>query len=353
MEKILIKNGRVWDGERFFYADILTNGDRIAKIEPDITEAAEFVFDASGKTVSAGLVDGHIHMKGISTDKYGICTEAVCFPFGVTAAVDCGAELGDVATLSDIAVKNAVFVISEIIDNKARLDITAELIKKNGDRAVGVKGYFDSSSGDVRDTAPLKEICEFAHNKSLKVMVHCNGSPSPMAEILSCLEGGDVLTHAYHGGKNTARDDGFSSIIEAKGRGVIIDAGLAGHVHTDFSVFAEAVRLGATPDVISTDVTNRSAFVRGGKYSLNMCMSIAEDMGMSEEAVFRAVTVAPALAMGRAWGRLTVGGVADITVLDREGVGYSLTDAGGNHIENKGGYRCLLTLSAGQIVFKN
>jgi predicted amidohydrolase len=205
----------------------------------------------------------------------------------------------------------------------------------------------------ARNVGDIKEICELAHNKGLKVMVHCNGSPSPMAEILSCLEGGDVLTHAYHGGKNTARDDGFSSIIEAKGRGVIIDAGLAGHVHTDFSVFSEAVRLGATPDVISTDVTNRSAFVRGGKYSLNMCMSIAEDMGMSEEAVFRAVTSAPALAMGRSWGRLTVGGVADITVLDREGEGYSLTDSDGNLIENKRGYRCLLTLSDGQIVYKN
>jgi predicted amidohydrolase len=84
-----------------------------------------------------------------------------------------------------------------------------------------------------------------------------------------------------------------------------------------------------------------------------MCMSIAEDMGMSEEAVFRAVTSAPALAMGRSWGRLTVGGVADITVLDREGEGYSLTDSDGNHIENKRGYRCLLTLSDGQIVYKN
>ena len=41
MAKILIKGGRVWDGERSFYADLLTDGDRIAKIEQNITDDAE------------------------------------------------------------------------------------------------------------------------------------------------------------------------------------------------------------------------------------------------------------------------------------------------------------------------
>jgi len=57
MAKILIKGGRVWDGEEFFYADILTDGEKIAKIESNVTEDATYVYDASGKTVSAGLVD--------------------------------------------------------------------------------------------------------------------------------------------------------------------------------------------------------------------------------------------------------------------------------------------------------
>ncbi|MBQ7089544.1 MAG: hypothetical protein IJN82_00330 [Clostridia bacterium] len=57
MAKILIKNGRVWDGERFFYADVLTNGAEIAQIAPDLSEKADFIYDACGKTVSAGLVD--------------------------------------------------------------------------------------------------------------------------------------------------------------------------------------------------------------------------------------------------------------------------------------------------------
>ena len=52
MEKILktlIKNGRVFDGESFFYADVLTEGEKVVKIEPKISSEADFVYDASGK----------------------------------------------------------------------------------------------------------------------------------------------------------------------------------------------------------------------------------------------------------------------------------------------------------------
>ena len=31
MSKILIKNGRVWDGDRFYFADVLTEDEKISK----------------------------------------------------------------------------------------------------------------------------------------------------------------------------------------------------------------------------------------------------------------------------------------------------------------------------------
>ena len=40
MGKILIQNGRIWDGEQFFFADVLTENDKIVAIEPNITEKA-------------------------------------------------------------------------------------------------------------------------------------------------------------------------------------------------------------------------------------------------------------------------------------------------------------------------
>ena len=186
-------------------------------------------------------------------------------------------------------------------------------------------------------------------------MVHSSNSPVPMGELLEALRAGDILTHAYHGGKNNVSEDGYECIKEAKRCGVIIDAGFAGHVNTDFKVFGEAVHCGAIPDVISTDITKFSAYTRGGRYGMTMCMNIARTLGMQEEDIFRAVTSNPAKALGKEseWGYLQVGRIADIAVLDYTDEGFDLTDKAGNHIESQKGYRCVLTVSDGQVVYRN
>lgn len=347
---ILIKNGRIWDGTQFFQGDILTEDGVIAEIGSAIDAKASFTYDAAGKTVSAGLVDAHTHLKGISTDKYGTPTDSSCFPFGVTATADAGAELGDRAILGSFAVKNAVFVCTKIKNNCADLTEVPGLLKKYGDKAVGLKVYF--SGINVQDTAPLQEICDYAHERSLSVMVHCNGSPMPMASILAVLQKGDILTHAFHGGPNSAMDDDFESLRAAQKRGIVIDAGFAGQVHTDFQVLQKAIAAKALPDIISTDITKSSAFTRGGRYGLTMCMSMARTAGMEEAAIFRAVTTAPAKALGRDWGRLEIGRAADIAVLDYADEGFSLTDKAGNTLKSSTGYRCLLTVADGQVVYK-
>ena len=355
MARILVKNGRVWDGNRFLYADILTEENEIVEIAPHITDDTAYVYDAEGKTVSAGLVDAHAHMRVTPSDKFGIQAEMSCFPFGVTAAADAGRTRGERSILDSFMLKNVVFVTVHFNSNQPDFEKAEEAIARFGDKAVGVKVYFDTTVSDICDIEPLKKVCAFARERNLRVMVHCSNSPSPMAEILKTLGKGDILTHAFHGGQNTAAVDGFESMKAAMKRGVIIDAGFAGHVHTDFGVFTKAIENGVFPDIISTDITKFSAYTRGGRYGMTMCMNIAKVCGMSEEQIFRAVTSAPAKALGKKdeWGSLKVKGTADIAVFDYTDEGFSLTDKAGNHIESKTGYRCVLTVSDGQIVYKN
>ena len=355
MAKILIKNGRVWDGSKFFFADVLTEQDKIAKIEPHIDTSADFIYDATGKTVSAGLVDAHVHLRGISTEKFGTPAETSCFPFGVTAAADASGENGNKALIDSFAVKTLTFAKAKIRDNRADFTRTAERLSLFSKKAIGIKVYFDTAMSQISDISPLREICEFAHPKGLRVMVHCSGSPVKMAEILDTLGTGDILTHTFHGGANNAAEDGFEGIHRAQERGVVIDVGFAGHVHTDFGILQQAIERGIVPDVISTDITKLSAYTRGGRYGMTMCMSIAKLLGMSEEDIFRAVTSNSARALGKEndWGTLAVGRVADIAVLDYTDEGFDLTDKAGNHIQSNVGYRCRLTLSDGQVVYKD
>ena len=133
----------------------------------------------------------------------------------------------------------------------------------------------------------------------------------------------------------------------------MLDAAFAGQVHTDFAVLTKAIREGFLPDTISTDLTKNSAYKRGGRYGLPLCMSMARTAGMAEADIFRSVTTAPADALGQPWGRLSVGGVADIAVLAYENEGFSFTDNAGNTFASDNGYRCKLTVADGVVLFRD
>lgn len=364
MGNMCITNGRIWNGENFLEGDVLTEDGRILAIkgsgnawESDEhrqkAEQAEFCYDAGGKIVSAGLVDIHTHMRGISSDQFGIDAQMCTLPFGVTAAADASGVKGGKALMDSFQVKSVTFVPVSFRDNQADFGQLEKLIELFGERTAGIKVYFVKGSG-VWDTTPLKEVCQFAHARNLPVMVHTTDSPVSMSEILETLQEGDIFSHAYHGGEYTVADDNFASLENARARGVIIDAGMAGYVHTDFGVLESAIRAGAIPDVISTDITRYSAYMRGGIYGMTMCMSIMRFLGMREEDIFRAVTSNAAKALGKEnqWGYLSEGRCADIAVLEYGEGGFVMTDKAGNHIESTEGYRCVLTMSGGQIVYR-
>ncbi len=355
MSKILIKNGKIWDGERFYFADVLTDGQIIRNIEPNIDTPADFIFDASGKIVSPGLVDCHVHMKGISSGNVGLDAQMSCFPFGVTAANDAGSSYGDRKLLDFLSVKNTVFVCVDIKNNHADFTITENLLQKYGDKAIGIKVYFDSNLTEVRDITPLQEICDYAQAHNLKVMVHCSNSPTSMIEIVNTLSCGDILTHIYHGGGNTCCDYEFEAFQIANQKKIILDTGFAANVHANFSNLRNSIKAGFLPDTISTDITRFSAYKRGGRYGMTTCMSIVRTAGMNEEDIFRMVTSNPAKALGKEneWGYLYVGRRADIAVLEYTDEGFDLINKSGPQIKSEKGYRCVLTIADGEVVYKD
>ena len=351
--KILIKNGTLWDGKNFKRADILTEDNKIVEISDKIQQTADFFYDATGKIVSHGLVDIHTHMLGVSSDEFGINTDMSCIPFGVTMAADAGGGHLNKKVLESSLTKCCIFTSVDIKDDKAVFDYTQKMIDEYGDMAVGLKLYYDDTICSVSSIKPLAESVDFARKNNLKVMVHCTNAPVKMAEILDVLEKGDILTHTYHGGKSNAMEDGFECIFKAKEKGVVIDAGMAGGVHTDFSVLKNAIKCGAVPDTISTDITKWSAYMRGGIYGMTMCMSIMKKLGMVEIDIFKAVTTTPASVLNKEYGSLKVGANADISVFEYCDNGFDMSDKWGNRISSENGYKSVLTMVDGQIVYRN
>ncbi len=353
MPTFLFKGGRVWDGEKFECKNVFVKDrkiDYMGKEEPE----ADYVFDIEGKILSAGFVDIHTHMKHISGDRFGFEPHLFTVPFGVTAAADCSGNNGSDDVMDLFTIKPVVFAGAKMADNQVDFETLEKNISRYNKYLVGIKVYFDKYGHGVTDEKPLKVLADYAKGKGLKMMVHCANSPVSMREYLPVLNPGDILTHAFHGGENTCADDNFESIREAQKRGVIIDAGMAGCVHTDFKIFESAIANGMIPDVISTDITRSSAYIRGGIYGLTMCMSIAKDLGMKEDDIFRAVTSNAAKSLGKEneWGYLKEGRCADLTVVDYEGSGYDMTDKAGRRVYNDKSLRCVLTMINGDIQYR-
>jgi len=349
---ILIENGRIWNGEHFQNADILSEKGIITAIGSNLVAEKSYVYDAAGKLVVPGLVDCHMHFAGISRPDYAITPE-VCFAFGVTAAADAGSSLGSFEELERMAVKNVIFAESVIREDQLDETATCRNVARYGSKCVGIKLFYDVTSPKIRTIQPLRQACALARKLGLKVMVHCNHSPTSMLHIVETLAPGDVLSHVFHGGDHHCLEENYAAFCLAREKGVVMDAAFAGHVHTDFSVLRKAFADGWYPDTISTDLTKTSAYKRGGRYGLAMAMSMARTAGMAEEDILRAVTTAPAKALGQSWGRLQVGGVADIAVLDYTDEPFSLTDKAGNTLESPMGYRCKLTVADGIVVYRD
>lgn len=343
--KIQLLNGTVWDGEAFRRADAETQDGRITRVAAHIAPDGDFVFDATGMILSRGLIDVHTHLRGLSEPQWGAPPELVCMPFGVTTAIEATGDQNDRAWMTAQYPDLYTFVRVDIRQNTPDFSRADARIPLYGDRCLGVKVFFDEGMSEIADISPLRTVCDYAHARGLHVMVHCNHSPLPMAEVAGALGAGDILTHAYHGGKNTAAEDGFASLRTAQARGVRIDMAPAASYHVDPAVLRAGIAAGAAPDLIGSDSTRLSMFFRGGRYGLPMAMQTARDCGMTEEAVFRAVTTTAASLIGQT-RRLAVGEPADLAVFVPNGDTYSLWG-------KAPGYRCKLTVRAGEIAFRD
>lgn len=352
MEQLLIKNGTVWSENGYEKKDVLFEGTTVKKIEENISSDTIRVFDAENMLVLPGLIDTHMHMKNVTTEVFGADASAVCFPHGVTCAAEASACYRDEAFLETFTVKNVVFVGGQYENNKFNHKIFD--FKKYGKRAIGIKVFYDTEANYVSDLAPLKDTCAFAKDNGLKVMIHTSNSPVSMMEIVKTLNKGDVLTHAFHGGKNNSSEDNFECLKYAKEKGVIVDVGFAGHIHTDYSILKKAIDMGVYPDTIGTDVTRSSGFIRWGRYGMNFCMSILRTLGMPQDEIFKAATINAAKALNKEgiWGKLEVGSsdACAISLVDKP---FEITDKYSNTVKDVKSYRCSLTVANGDAVYSN
>jgi predicted amidohydrolase len=345
------------------------------KIMPpsDCAVEADEVVEASGCLVTPGLTDFHTHLAANVTD-FGLSPDLFELPNGVTAAVDAGtvgwanfpAHYRYVVAGSSLTIRTFLNISSNGIPEEPYNEITdparineakiRDTFERYSEQLLGLKVRVGKLVSEVFGLKPLAAAVELGKKLGVPVVAHVVHPEEPYREVFKILRPGDILCHCFQGkgpytliGKNGKVLDAAK---EARARGVLFDHA-AGRANYSFGVAQKAIDDGFYPDIISTDAVAGSAY-RRKVFSLPYTVSAYLAMGMPLlEAIRRCTQNAARLMKLEGYGTLAPGAAADVAIFKFQEQNILFQDQLGNSVSGKGLLVPLMTIKAGQIVYRN
>ncbi len=184
LKHLLITNARLVNEGQVRDADVLIEGERIARIDSAITAPEDAdVIDAAGKILMPGMIDDQVHFREPGmTYKGDLATEsAAAAAGGITSFMDMPNVNPQTTTREALADKYGIaehrctanYAFYFGATNRNIEEIKALEI----DEACGIKAFMGASTGDmlVDDPAALEKLFEHA---PLLVTTHCEHSPT-------------------------------------------------------------------------------------------------------------------------------------------------------------------------------
>lgn len=333
--ELVIKGGTVIDPSQNIHGilDVALANGKIAAMESDIPATqAQHVVEASGKLVTPGLIDLHTHIYWGATS-IGLEPDPICARSGITTIVDAGSSNAHTfAGFRRFIIEPAqsrIFAFIHVTPYprpgadpiayaKSNMGATIKVIEENRDVILGIKLFVAGNMVGQYGLGLLQVAREIADRVQLPIMAHIGFSPPSLEEILELLYKGDIVTHSFHGHDNRIIGDSGNirpEVLKARERGVILDIG-HGAGSFSFETAKAMLKQNQYPDVISTDLY--TANVNGPVYDLPTTLSKFLNLGMSLDEVISAATERPAqiIHRGEGLGKLQIGGLGDIAILD-------------------------------------
>ena len=376
---ILIKGGHVVDTKNNLdqVMDVAIKDGKIAKVDSKIPEnQAKTVIDAKGLIVAPGLLDIHGHnFFGTEEDAYlsnsfsALPPDGFTFRSGVTTIVDVGgagwknfntfkAQTIDKSKTRVLSFLNIIgsgmkggAIEQNIEDMNPKM--TAYVASQHKGTIVGVKLAHYSGF----DWEPVNRVVSAGTMADIPVMIDFGGSEPELSLetlLMEKLRPGDIFTHAYahvKGRTPVVDENGKVSkyVFDAQKRGIIFDVGHGGGSFV-FAQAIPAIKQGFLPNSISTDLHTGS--MNGGMKDMLNIMSKFINMGMPVKQVIECATWNPAQYIKRTdLGHLTVGAVADLTILNLRKGNFGFIDTQGKKMMGDQKLECELTLREGDVVW--
>jgi dihydroorotase len=379
---ILIRGGHVIDPKNNIdgIMDIAVKDGKIALVAHNIdaTQARQVV-DAKGMYVTPGLIDLHGHVfYGTEPDHYlsnglaAVAPDGFTFRVGVTTIVDAGgAGWRSFETFKKNVIDNSQTTVLSFLNivgegmrggtyeqNTNDMDpkMAALIARQNRKDIVGFKvAHYEAGEWVAVDRA-----VEAGKRANLPVIVDFGGdethAPLSIQELFfKHLRPGDIYTHTFTEldrrdpivDLNTRQLKPF--VKDAQQRGIIFDVGYGGGSF-DFRQALPAIKAGFYPNTMSTDLHTGS--MNGAMKDMLNVMSTFVAMGMPVPAVITASTWKPAQVIKREeLGNLSIGAIADITILNMRKGDFGLWDRMGYKVNANQKFECEMTIKGGKIVY--
>ena len=376
---LVIKNGHIIDKKNNidFIGDIgVSNGiiKYVGKALPN--NSSRKIINAESLIVVPGLIDIHSHnFHGTIPNRYlsnsfsALPPDGFSFRSGITTIVDVGGagwknfevfkeqviEKSKTRVLAFLNIIGLGMQGGEIEQNIDDMDamLTAEMVNKYPEYIVGIKlAHFNGYNW-----IPVDKVTKAGGLSDRPVMIDFGGSNPLMpldSLLLHKLRPGDIFTHTYANvrgrmsivdGNNKLHD----FVKEAQNKGIIFDVGHGGGSFA-FSQAIPAINQGLKPNTISTDLHTGS--MNGGMKDLLNVMSKFLNMGLNLNEVITSVTWDAAKSIKKEnLGNLSVGSIADITILNLREGDFGFIDTKNKKMNGTKKLECELTIKDGKIVY--
>lgn len=372
---LLLRGGRIYDprsGIKGKY-DIAIRGNKIIRIAKKIDPVrSKKVINVKDEWIVPGLIDIHTHVfAGSESGKFANGTSSVnpdlyCPMNGITTVVDAGtsgwrnypdfkkqiiqnSRTRVLAFLNIAGAGMAGKPAEEDISDMQWSPVKA-LLTTDSEHIVGFKvGHF-TREGNL----PMQIARTMGDSASLPVFVECHLPKISLAEQLSFLKSGDIMTHCFEQVNERepfVQKDGsiHESVTKARDKGVLFDLGHGGAGFW-FDQSIPAIQRAFLPFTLGTDLHRNS--MSSSMKSLPNVMSKFMAMGVPFFDVVNRCTWNAAQAIHRTdLGNISEGGIADLTLLRLERGKFGFTDAAGKRINGKQRVSVELTVREGKIIW--
>ncbi|MEL0186964.1 MAG: amidohydrolase/deacetylase family metallohydrolase [Flavobacteriaceae bacterium] len=376
---LVIKNGHIIDKKNNidFIGDIGISNGIIKYVGEELPiNSSRKIINAESLIVVPGLIDIHSHnFHGTIPNRYlsnsfsALPPDGFSFRSGITTIVDVGGagwknfevfkeqviEKSKTRVLAFLNIIGLGMQGGEIEQNIDDMDamLTAEMVNKYPEHIVGIKlAHFNGYNW-----IPVDKVTKAGELSDRPVMIDFGGSNPLMpldSLLLHKLRPGDIFTHTYANvrgrmsivdGNNKLHD----FVKEAQNKGIIFDVGHGGGSFA-FSQAIPAINQGLKPNTISTDLHTGS--MNGGMKDLLNVMSKFLNMGLSLNEVITSVTWDAAKSIKKEnLGNLSVGSIADITILNLREGDFGFIDTKNKKMKGTKKLECELTIKDGKIVY--